>query len=172
MIELELLSDSELLARTPGDADAFAVFYRRHSRAVLAFVARRAAPPDVGDLVAEVFATALVHCRRYDPARGAAGAWLAGIALNKLAETRRRGAAEARMCRRLGIRRPVLEEEALDVDIGGEELLASLPDEQRVAVEGGCSTTRATSRSRSSRRSRHRLSASASAAGWERCGPG
>ncbi len=135
MIELELLPDSELLARTPGDADAFAVFYRRHSRAVLAFVARRAAPPDVGDLVAEVFATALVHCRRYDPARGAAGAWLAGIALNKLAETRRRGAAEARMCRRLGIRRPVLEEAALDVDVGGEELLASLPDEQRVAVE-------------------------------------
>jgi RNA polymerase sigma-70 factor, ECF subfamily len=133
--ELELLSDAELLARTPSDADAFAVFYRRHSRPVLAFVARRAAPSDVGDLVAEVFATALVHCRRYDQGRGAAGAWLAGIALNKLAETRRRGAAEARMCRRLGIRRPVLEEAGLDLDVGGEELLASLPSEQRVAVE-------------------------------------
>jgi RNA polymerase sigma factor (sigma-70 family) len=137
--EFELLSDAELLARTPADVEAFAVFYRRHSRAVLGFVRRRAAPSDVGDLVAEVFATALVHCRRYDPGRGAAGAWLAGIAMNKLAETRRRGAADARMCRRLGIRRPALEEAEveleLELELGGEELLASLPIEQRVAVE-------------------------------------
>jgi RNA polymerase sigma-70 factor (ECF subfamily) len=133
--ELEFLSDGELLARTPGNADAFAVFYRRHSRAVLAFVARRAAPSDVGDLVAEVFATALVHSRRYDPGRGAAGAWLTGIAANLVAGAARRGAVEARMCHRLGIRRPTLEEAALDFDAGGEELLASLPSEQRVAVE-------------------------------------
>jgi RNA polymerase sigma factor (sigma-70 family) len=134
--ELEVLSDGELLALTPSDADAFAVFYRRHSRAVLAFVARRAAPSDVGDLVAEVFATALVHCRRYDPGRGAAGAWLAGIAANLVAGAARRGAVEARMCHRLGIRLPsLLEEEALELDVGGDELLASLPSEQRVAVE-------------------------------------
>ncbi|MBV9607053.1 MAG: RNA polymerase sigma factor [Solirubrobacterales bacterium] len=140
MTELEHLSDAELLARTPGEPDAFATFYRRHSRAVLAFVARRAAAPDVGDLVAEVFATALVHCRRYDPARGAAGAWLTGIAANLLAGAARRGAVEARMCRRLGIRRPVLEEvSGIDADVvlelGGEELLGSLPRDQRVAVE-------------------------------------
>jgi len=135
VIEVEHLSDAELLALTPEDPDAFAAFYRRHSRAVLTFVARRAEPSDVGDLVAEVFATALVHCRRYDPARGAAGAWLAGIALNKMAATRRRGAVEARICRRLGIHRPVLEETELELELGGEELLASLPTEQRAAVE-------------------------------------
>jgi RNA polymerase sigma-70 factor (ECF subfamily) len=135
--ELEHSSDAELLALTPGDPDAFAIFYRRHSRAVLAFVRRRAAPADVADLVAEVFATALVHCRRYDPARGAARAWLMGIAANLLADAARRGAVEARMCRRLGIRRPVLEEIEVEValELGGEELLASLPPEQRVAVE-------------------------------------
>jgi RNA polymerase sigma factor (sigma-70 family) len=139
MTELEHLSDAALLARTPGDPDAFALFYRRHSRAILAFVRRRAAPSDVGDLVAEVFATALVHCRRYDPSRGAAGAWLTGIAANLLADAARRGAVEARMCRRLGIRRPVLEEisEMSDVmrEAGGQELLASLPPDQRAAVE-------------------------------------
>ncbi len=135
MTELEHLSDAELLALTPGDPEAFAVFYRRHSRAVLAFVARRAAPPDVGDVVAEVFATALVHCRRYDPARGAAGAWLTGIAANLLAGVARRGAVEARMCRRLGIRRPVLEAVEVEVELGGEELLDWLPPDQRVAVE-------------------------------------
>jgi RNA polymerase sigma factor (sigma-70 family) len=133
--EFGLLTDAELLALTPGEPEAFAIFYRRHSRAVLAYVRRRAVPSDVGDLVAEVFATALVHCRRYDPARGAAGAWLTGIAANLLADAARRGAVEARMCRRLGIRRPVLEETALEFDAGGQELLASLPDEQRVAVE-------------------------------------
>ena len=135
MTELEVLTDGELLALTPSDPDAFAVFYRRHSRAVLAFVARRATPSDVGDLVAEVFATALVHCRRYDPGRGAAGAWLAWIAANLVAGATRRGAVEARMCRRLGIQRPVLESVALEFDVGGEELLASLPIDQRLAVE-------------------------------------
>jgi DNA-directed RNA polymerase specialized sigma24 family protein len=84
--DLDGRSDAELLALTPRDPDAFAAFYRRHARAVLVFLARRAAPSDVGDLTAEVFATALVSCRRYDPSRGAAGAWLAGIAMNKLAD--------------------------------------------------------------------------------------
>jgi RNA polymerase sigma factor (sigma-70 family) len=130
-------SDAELLALTPRDPDAFAVFYRRHVRAVLALVARRAAPADVGDLVAEVFATALVSCRRYDPSRGAAGAWLAGIALNKLADSHRRGAVEARMCRRIGMARPVLSDDDVEAELGlgGEELLAGLPDDQRRAVE-------------------------------------
>jgi RNA polymerase sigma-70 factor (ECF subfamily) len=82
----------------------------------------------------EAFATALVHCRRYDPARGAAGAWLIGIAANLVANANRRGAVEARTCRRLGIRRPVLAEGEIEVGIG-DELLASLSPEQRAAVE-------------------------------------
>jgi RNA polymerase sigma-70 factor (ECF subfamily) len=42
------------------------------------------------------------------------------------------------MCRRLGIRRPVLEEVSdveVALELGGRELLASLPPDQRVAVE-------------------------------------
>jgi DNA-directed RNA polymerase specialized sigma24 family protein len=140
-------SDAQLLALTPRDPDAFAAFYRRHVRAVLGFVARRAAPADVGDLVAEVFATALVSCRRYDPSRGAAGAWLIGIATHKLADANRRGEVEGRMCRRLGMARPVLSADDLEAElgldlgldlglgVGGEELLAGLPDDQRRAVE-------------------------------------
>ena len=129
-------SDSQLLAATPGDADAFAVFYRRHVQIVLAMVARRADPSDVGDLVAEVFATALVYRRRYDPARGSAGAWLAGIAQHKLADAARRGAVEARICRRLSVRTPELDPAALGLDrVAAEELLAGLPAGQRQAVE-------------------------------------
>lgn len=137
MADEDRRSDAELLAATPRDPDAFAVFYRRHVRMVLALVARRADPGDVGDLVAEVFATALVDRRRYDPARGPGGAWLAGIAHHKLADVARRGVLEARMCRRLGIRPP-----ELLVEVGFErvvsassELLAVLPVEQRRAVE-------------------------------------
>jgi DNA-directed RNA polymerase specialized sigma24 family protein len=133
MIDPDAASDADLLAATPTDPDAFAVFYRRHARSVLGFVARRAAWSDVGDLVAEVFATALVYGRRYDPARGTAGAWLIGIAANKIAETSRRGAVEARMCRRLGMRRPVLP--ADEPDLGETELLGALPTDQRRAVE-------------------------------------
>lgn len=128
-------SDAELLSLTPSDPEAFAVFYRRHAREVIGFVARRALASDVGDVVAEVFATALVHCRRYDPARGSAGAWLTGIALNKIADAQRRGAVQARLCRRLGIRRPVLDAVAAGLELGDEELLAALPADQRLAVE-------------------------------------
>src|ERR1700735_2109303 len=99
-------SDVELLR--VGDPDAFAAFYRRHVRNVIGLVARRAQPGDVGDIVAEVFATALVHRRRYDPARGAAGGGGAGSGLNKLSDTSRRGAIQAQMCERLRINRPLL----------------------------------------------------------------
>jgi RNA polymerase sigma factor (sigma-70 family) len=129
-------SDAELLAETPRDPDAFAVFYRRHVRMVVAFVARRAEPGDVGDLVAEVFATALVHRRRYDPTRGAGGAWLTGIALHKVADASRRGAVHTQMCRRLSMRRPELDPVEIGLDrVTSGELLAGLPADQRRAVE-------------------------------------
>ena len=34
-------SDEELLAATPGDRDAFALFYRRHAAPLLGFLVRR-----------------------------------------------------------------------------------------------------------------------------------
>jgi RNA polymerase sigma factor (sigma-70 family) len=126
-------SDVELLRA--GDPDAFAAFYRRHARDVIRLVARRAEPGDVGDVVAEVFATALVHRRRFDPARGAAGAWLAGIALHKLADVKRRGAVQAQMCERLRINRPSLILDERELQEGDpDELLADLPPEQKRAV--------------------------------------
>jgi DNA-directed RNA polymerase specialized sigma24 family protein len=127
-------SDAELLAATPGDPDAFAVFYQRHVRTLAAFVERRAQQQDVGDLVAEVFATALVHRRRYDPARGNGYDWLAGIARHKLADAARRGTAEARLCRRLGMCLPKSYGSAPEVDASAQ-LLDALPADQRLAVQ-------------------------------------
>jgi hypothetical protein len=41
------------------------------------------------------------------PRKGAAGSWLFGIASRKLADAQRRGYAERRVCRRLGMERIV-----------------------------------------------------------------
>jgi RNA polymerase sigma-70 factor (ECF subfamily) len=134
MVEVDNRSDHKLLSATPGDPEAFAVFYRRHVRTVMAFVARRAPLADVGDLVAEVFATALVHRRRFDPARGTGSAWLLGIAAHKIADANRRGAVEMKLYRRIGahpVRAELTEHELED---SGVELLDGLPDEQRRAV--------------------------------------
>ena len=40
-------TDGELLVATAGDPEAFAVFYRRHVRGVLAFFRRRVGSPEV-----------------------------------------------------------------------------------------------------------------------------
>lgn len=134
MSESPFSDDRELLAAAGGDPDAFAAFYRRHVRTILAYVTRQVGVNDAGDVVAEVFATALVHRRRFDPARGQAQAWLMGIARHKITDAARRGAVEARMCRRLGIRLPV--EEVIEPDVGdGGELLNRLAPDQRRAVE-------------------------------------
>jgi RNA polymerase sigma factor (sigma-70 family) len=126
-------TDAELLAAA-GDPDAFAAFYRRHVREVMAFCARRAVAADVGDLVSEVFATALVHSRRFDPGRGSGGAWLVGIANHKLADARRRGVVEAKLYQRIGGRPLRLDAAELEVDLGSDDLLRDLPVDQRRAV--------------------------------------
>src|SRR5579862_32413 len=88
-------TDGELLVDSIEDPEAFAIFYRRHVRGVLAFFRRRVGSAEVAfDLMAETFAAALEAAPRYelrpDPARG----WLYGIAWNKLHEAYRRGSAE------------------------------------------------------------------------------
>ncbi len=141
---VEGLSDAELLARTGSDADAFAVFYRRHVDWVLRVSARRTGSADhAADLTAEVFAAALLSAHRYRPERGEPNQWLFGILVNKLAGYDRRGAVERRARRRLRMRGPALTDEEFD-QLAGEwpddsrvrRLLAELPAAQRNAVRG------------------------------------
>lgn len=145
MLDEDPRTDAELLRQTAGDPEAFGRFYRRHARWVLTVCARRARDAELAaDVTAETFATALAQSARFDPARGSAGNWLFAIALNKLADAHRRGSAERRARRRLGI--PAIEltdddlariEElaSLQGDGSAVELLAALPPEQRLAVE-------------------------------------
>jgi RNA polymerase sigma factor (sigma-70 family) len=140
----DLRTDAELLAATCRDVEAFGVFYRRHVRAVLGAVARRTGDPELAaDIASEAFAQAMLSSHRYDPRRGEPTAWLFGIVANTLAAGARRGVAEARARRKLGMEPVAVDPvdarwiEALGrADVGREALghLAQLPDSQRELV--------------------------------------
>ena len=131
-------SDEELLA-AHGSRE-FALFYRRHAEAVLAYFARRVRDAEAAaDLTAETFAAAVVARERFRPERGSAAAFLYGIASHKLADYQRRGRLEDRARRQLGmVRRAVSGEDALAIEALGHEVVAEmlsvLPAEQREAV--------------------------------------
>ena len=130
-------SDEELLSAS--DARSFELFYRHHVDTLLGYFARRTGDAEMAaDLTSETFAAALAGRRRYKPGKGAAAAWLFGIATRKLADAQRRGYAERRMCRRLGMERI----ELTDDDIAriealadsSDALLAGLPAAQQEAI--------------------------------------
>jgi RNA polymerase sigma factor (sigma-70 family) len=106
------VNDAQLLSAR--DAASFELFYCRHVEPVLGFFARRTRDPELAaDLCAETFAAALSSRHRYRPEAGAAAAWLYGIASNKLADAQRRGHAERRARRRLGMERIELSDDDL-----------------------------------------------------------
>src|SRR4051794_33627892 len=100
--------------------------------------ARRTHDPELAaDRRAETFAAALAGRHRYRPAARAAPAWLYGIASNKLADAQRRGYAERRAQRRLGMERITLSAgdairiERLAGDVDARSLVERLAPEQR-----------------------------------------
>jgi RNA polymerase sigma factor (sigma-70 family) len=141
MIRHAASTDAELLVAAVSDPAAFAEFYRRYERPILAYFRRQTGHSELAaDLAAEVFAQALLACRRYRPERAPAGAWLFGIAQHKLAKSRRRGVVEDRARRRLGVPPLALLDDALArVDELSDEtvtrFLDELPEDQRRAIE-------------------------------------
>lgn len=137
-------SDTELLAATGDEPEAFAAFYRIHARAVLGYLLSRTRRADLAaDLCAEVFASALENRDRYDPERAPPRAWLLAIARSTLLESLRRGRVEDAARRRLAMPVRSLTDEDIErveelVDLSrdwqAEELVADLPDDQRAAV--------------------------------------
>jgi RNA polymerase sigma-70 factor, ECF subfamily len=132
-------SDDRLLART--DAASFERFYLLHADPLLGYFARRTHDAELAaDLTAETFAAALAGRRRYRPDRGPASAWLYGIAVKKLADAQRRGYAEQRARRRMGMERLELTDqdiariERLADDGAASALVERLAPEQRHAV--------------------------------------
>src|SRR3954468_12118358 len=131
-------TDDELLLSS--FADDFGCFYDRHVDVLVGWFARRTGNPDVAaDLTAETFAAALASRGRFRPGAVPAAGWLYGIAQHKLVDFYRRGCTEDRMCRKLGLSLPAIDDE----DRGLIEMLAhetaltlveTLPEDQREAV--------------------------------------
>ena len=131
-------TDDDLLVS--GEPAAFGVFYERRVREVLGYMMRRTGDPEVAaDLTAETFAAAIVARRRFRPGRAPAGAWLFAIAHRKLVDYQRRGYADERARRRLGMERRVPgEEDPALIRLLGEETtlgwLDGLPADQDAAI--------------------------------------
>lgn len=138
-------SDDELLKASLDDAEAFAVFYRRHAEAVLVYLRQRTGDVETAaDLTADVFAGAFAGRRRYKPRREPARAWLFGIANNLLAMNRRKQRRALAARARLGVPRIEFQDEELEraearisaLTQGNplNALVEDLPVEQREAV--------------------------------------
>ncbi len=136
----ETASDDELLTHARrGDAEAFAAFYRRHERLVLAWLLKQTREPALAaDLAAETFAAAYLAAERFDPDVAPAPAWLLGIARNMLRSSMRRHQIEDRARRKLGVERLAWNDDELSRIDGHDDtvllLLAELPAEQQDAV--------------------------------------
>jgi RNA polymerase sigma-70 factor (ECF subfamily) len=78
--------DDVLLRRAAkGDEDAFVLLYSRHQAALYRFALRMTGSPwGAEEIVQEVFMTLIREPKKYDPARGAVGAFLFGIARNRV----------------------------------------------------------------------------------------
>jgi RNA polymerase sigma factor (sigma-70 family) len=133
-------TDEDLLIQQ--DAASFELFYDRYFERLLAFFSRRTPDAELAaDLTAETFAAALAARRRYRRQRGRADSWLFAIAYHKLADAQRRGCAEDRARRRLGIERIELTDddiariERLGLADSVAELVRELPDDQREAIQ-------------------------------------
>jgi RNA polymerase sigma-70 factor (ECF subfamily) len=138
-------SDAALLHASRIDPLAFAEFYERYERPLLAYFGSRTRDPELtADLAAEVFASVLEHADRFDDRRRAganAAPWLFAIAHTTLLKSLRRGRVAADARRRIGMEPFVLEDDAyarveaassIEPELG--DLLAALPEEQRVAL--------------------------------------
>lgn len=131
-----------VLAVAAGDSAAWAELYRLYLPLVLRWCVRAAGDRELGaDLSSEVFAAAVLAARRYRPEAGPVGAWLIGIANNKLRDSRKRRRVEDSARRKLGIDPISLTDrdlERVDDLVGMDDrlqaLLADLPGEQRKAL--------------------------------------
>jgi RNA polymerase sigma factor (sigma-70 family) len=140
--DLEILTDSVLLARARRSSAAFRVLYDRHVAMVHGFHRRRTGDATAAlELTAETFAQAWLSRERYtDRGDGSAAGWLLGIGRNVLAGSVRRRAIEHQARERIGLAVEPYEAapddgwlDGMDDDLAAQ--LAALPHSQRRAIE-------------------------------------
>lgn len=85
MLVLLKARDFELLRLSRSNHEAFAAFSRRYERLVVGWLAHQTRSPELAaDLTTEVFAAAYLASGQFREGPEPAGAWLLGIARNKL----------------------------------------------------------------------------------------
>lgn len=133
------MSDEELLTSDSDPAETFSVFYERHVRPVLAYLASRGIDPQLAaDVTAETFAAALISRHRFRGSDERARSWLLGIATNKMSDSKRRWHRDRRLLARLQIEVATTTSDVADFvhlkEHGHLQLLDELPDAQRDCV--------------------------------------
>jgi RNA polymerase sigma-70 factor (ECF subfamily) len=133
--------DSTLLSAIARDRslEAFEGFYERHRRLVLglAFRMLRAAE-EAEDVLQLVFLHVWEHAERYDPARGAAGAWLCVMTRSRCLDQLRKRVRGREFSVDSGILEALAGAPSVaDPDLGRTlaAALSELPEGQRAAVE-------------------------------------
>ena len=85
-----LATDALVAAFRSGSEEGLALVYDRHGPLIYTFCRRAVGAEHANDVTQEVFIAAWKHRHRFDPDRGALGAWLIGIARNKVLQSLRR----------------------------------------------------------------------------------
>ena len=110
-------SDENLLVASVADPGAFAALYDRHASGLLCWLRRQSDPDTARDLLAETWAAAWVARGRFRPEKGAAKAWLYGIARHQVLHFYRRLAVERRGRDRLGLEPAFATDATADADV-------------------------------------------------------
>lgn len=111
---MDSTNPADRLRRSGREPEAFGDFYDAYFEDLLSYLTRRTCDVEAGlDLTAESFAQAYLSRRRFrGSTEGEAAAWLYRIAKRQLARYFKRGTAEQRALRRLGLERPELDPES------------------------------------------------------------
>lgn len=94
----DVSTDSEIIARSIDDAEAFSTIFERHVRPVGAYISRRLGSDAASDVLSETFLVAFRRRASFDRAFESARPWLLGIATRLIKKQR---ATEAQQWRSL-----------------------------------------------------------------------
>lgn len=103
VLDFEMSTDADVIARSVDDPDAFAVLFDRHAVTIHGYLSRRVGPHIADDLTAETFLVALKKRSGYDSAQANARPWLYGIATNLLHRHHRQETRQYRALARTGL---------------------------------------------------------------------
>ncbi|MEV6863111.1 RNA polymerase sigma factor [Streptosporangium subroseum] len=102
-VETAELNDAELIRRSTGDPEQFAMLFDRYARQIHLYAARRIGTQAADDIVAETFLAAFRRRDSYDLSFPLARPWLYGIATTLIARHRRQEERLLRALSRTGV---------------------------------------------------------------------